>query len=158
MGILSSVAYLLAATIYQENPDRNHMLWNMQVLLECYYIYINGKFTIGKLKITFKYSWLLIRGLTVYTYATENLKLDKPLCSQLAVRITWSLVFCVVFCRKLYIFICLKDMPLWLCVCGSGGGVMLIHMALLIIQICYYHVHWIGLATTTKNVITYSIF
>jgi hypothetical protein len=47
-GILGSVASLLAATLYQGNPDRNHKLWNiisserdifyMQVLLECYYI------------------------------------------------------------------------------------------------------------------------
>jgi hypothetical protein len=42
------VASLLAATLYQGNPDRNHKLWNiastnryilhMQVLLECCYI------------------------------------------------------------------------------------------------------------------------
>ena len=42
-----SVASLLAATLYQGNPDRNDKLWNivsserytlnMQVLLECYY-------------------------------------------------------------------------------------------------------------------------
>jgi hypothetical protein len=47
-GTLGSVASLLAATIYQGNPDRNHKLWNivsseryilhMQVLLECCYI------------------------------------------------------------------------------------------------------------------------
>ena len=45
---LASVASLLAATLYQGNPDINHKLWNivsteryilhMQVLLECYYI------------------------------------------------------------------------------------------------------------------------
>jgi hypothetical protein len=44
-GTLGSVAFLLAATLYQGNPDRNHKLWNivsseryilhMQVLLEC---------------------------------------------------------------------------------------------------------------------------
>jgi hypothetical protein len=47
-GTLGSVAFLLAATIYQENPDRNHKLWNIvsseiyilhvQVMLECCYI------------------------------------------------------------------------------------------------------------------------
>ena len=47
-GTLDSVASLLAATLYQGNPDRNHKLWNivssekyilhMQVLLECCYI------------------------------------------------------------------------------------------------------------------------
>jgi hypothetical protein len=47
-GTLGSVAALLAATLYQGNPDRNHKLWNivsserdilhMQVLLECCYI------------------------------------------------------------------------------------------------------------------------
>ena len=47
-GTLGSVASLLAATLYQGNPDRNHRLWNIvsserdivhiQVLLECYYI------------------------------------------------------------------------------------------------------------------------
>jgi hypothetical protein len=44
-GTIGSVTSLLAATIYQGNPDRNHKLWNivsserdilhMQVLLEC---------------------------------------------------------------------------------------------------------------------------
>jgi hypothetical protein len=28
-GTLGSVASLLAATIYHENPDRNHKLWNI---------------------------------------------------------------------------------------------------------------------------------
>jgi hypothetical protein len=28
-GILGSVASLLAATLYQGNPDRNHKLWNI---------------------------------------------------------------------------------------------------------------------------------
>jgi hypothetical protein len=47
-GTLGSVASLLAATLYQGNPDGNHKLWNivssernilhMQVLLECCYI------------------------------------------------------------------------------------------------------------------------
>jgi hypothetical protein len=47
-GFGGSVASLLAATLYQGNPDRNHKLWNivsteryilhMQVLLECCYI------------------------------------------------------------------------------------------------------------------------
>jgi hypothetical protein len=47
-GTLGSVASLLAATLYQGNPDRNHKLWNivssekyifhMQALLECCYI------------------------------------------------------------------------------------------------------------------------
>jgi hypothetical protein len=44
-GTLGAVASLLAATLYQGNPDRNHKLWDtvsseryilhMQVLLEC---------------------------------------------------------------------------------------------------------------------------
>ena len=47
-GTLGSVVSLLAATLYQGNPDRNNKLWNiisseryilhMQVLLECCYI------------------------------------------------------------------------------------------------------------------------
>ena len=47
-GTLGSVASLVAATLYQGNPDRNHKFWNivsserytlhMQVLLECCYI------------------------------------------------------------------------------------------------------------------------
>jgi hypothetical protein len=47
-GTLGSVASLLAATLYQGNPDKNHYLWNivsteryirhMQVLLEFCYI------------------------------------------------------------------------------------------------------------------------
>jgi hypothetical protein len=47
-GTLGSVASLLAVTLYQGNPERNHKLWNivsyerdilhMQVLLECCYI------------------------------------------------------------------------------------------------------------------------
>jgi hypothetical protein len=28
-GTLGSVASLLAATLYQENPDMNHKLWNI---------------------------------------------------------------------------------------------------------------------------------
>jgi hypothetical protein len=48
LEIDSAVASLLAATLYQGNPDRNHKLWNivstkryilhMQVLLECCYM------------------------------------------------------------------------------------------------------------------------
>jgi hypothetical protein len=48
-GTLGSVASLLAATLYQGNPDRNHKLWNIvlterdilhkQALLECCYIF-----------------------------------------------------------------------------------------------------------------------
>jgi hypothetical protein len=45
-GTLSSVASLLAATLYQGNPYRNHKLWNivsserdiLHMLLECCYI------------------------------------------------------------------------------------------------------------------------
>jgi hypothetical protein len=47
-GTLGSVASLLAVTLYQGNPDRNHKLWNivssdrcilhMQVLPECCYL------------------------------------------------------------------------------------------------------------------------
>jgi hypothetical protein len=47
-----SVASLLATTLYQGNPDRNNKLWNiestkryilhMQVLLECYYIWMES--------------------------------------------------------------------------------------------------------------------
>ena len=47
-GTLGSVASLLAATLYQGNPDKYHKRWNiisierciihMQVQLECYYI------------------------------------------------------------------------------------------------------------------------
>jgi hypothetical protein len=49
---------LLAATLYQGNPDTNHKLWNI-VSTEIYTAYagaagmllhINGKFTMGKLK------------------------------------------------------------------------------------------------------------
>jgi hypothetical protein len=29
IGTIGSVASLLAATLYQRNPDRNHMLWNI---------------------------------------------------------------------------------------------------------------------------------
>jgi hypothetical protein len=54
---------LLAATLYQGNPDRNHKLWNIisKGRYKCMYIlayagaagmllHINGKFTMGKLK------------------------------------------------------------------------------------------------------------
>jgi hypothetical protein len=47
-GTIDSVASLIATTLYQGHPDRNHKLWNivsferdilhMQVLLECCYI------------------------------------------------------------------------------------------------------------------------
>jgi hypothetical protein len=49
-GTIGSVASLLAPTLYRENPDKNHKLWNivsseryilhMQVLLECCYIWV----------------------------------------------------------------------------------------------------------------------
>ena len=57
-GTLGSVASLLAATIYQGNPIRNHKLWNI-VSTERYtpcasaagmLLHINGKFTMGKLR------------------------------------------------------------------------------------------------------------
>jgi hypothetical protein len=63
-GTLAYVWSLSAATLYQGNCNRNHKLWNigsaeryilhMQVLLEYFYIYIyiiyiNEKFTMGKL-------------------------------------------------------------------------------------------------------------
>jgi hypothetical protein len=38
-GTLGSVASLLAATLYQENPDRNHKLWNI-VSSERYILHI----------------------------------------------------------------------------------------------------------------------
>jgi hypothetical protein len=54
-GTNGSVAPLLAATLYQQNPDRNHKLWNivsieryilhLQVLLE----HINRKFTMAQM-------------------------------------------------------------------------------------------------------------
>jgi hypothetical protein len=52
---------LLAAALYQGNPDRNHKLWNI-ISTERYIVYtpyagaagmllhMNGKFTMGKLK------------------------------------------------------------------------------------------------------------
>ena len=58
-GTLGSVASLLAATLYQGNPDRNHKFWNV-VSSERYILHmqdaggmllhINGMFTMGKLK------------------------------------------------------------------------------------------------------------
>ena len=58
-GTLGSVASLLAATLYQGNPDKNHKLWNIVIIWEIYTPYagaagilqhIHGKFTMGKLK------------------------------------------------------------------------------------------------------------
>jgi hypothetical protein len=53
-GTLGSVASLLAATLYQGNPDGNHKLWNIvsseRYILHMQVLYMNGKFTIGKLK------------------------------------------------------------------------------------------------------------
>ena len=56
---ISSVASLLAANLYQGNPDRNHKLWNiipterdilyMQVLLGC--CYIRDQWKVGKIEI-----------------------------------------------------------------------------------------------------------
>jgi hypothetical protein len=55
---------LLAPTLYQENPDRNHKLWNIvPIELDIFYreiytpyagadgmlLHMNGKFTMGKL-------------------------------------------------------------------------------------------------------------
>jgi hypothetical protein len=49
-GTLGSVASLLAATLYQGNPDRNHMLWNINWEIYTPYVgaagvllHINGK-------------------------------------------------------------------------------------------------------------------
>jgi hypothetical protein len=52
IGSLGLVASMIAATLYQGNPDRNHKLWNigsteryilhMQELLECCYIKIES--------------------------------------------------------------------------------------------------------------------
>jgi hypothetical protein len=59
MGTLSSVASLLAATLYQGNPERIRKLWNIGSAGEMYapfacsagmLLHINGKFTMGKLK------------------------------------------------------------------------------------------------------------
>ena len=79
---LGSVASLLAATLYQGNPDRIHMLWNI-VSTEIYtpyegaagmLLHINEKFTIGKLKLlvllTNSYTWLPIGSLYVKTTET----------------------------------------------------------------------------------------
>jgi hypothetical protein len=47
---------LLAPTLYQGNPDRNHKLWNIWEIYTPYagaarmLLHINGKFTIEKLK------------------------------------------------------------------------------------------------------------
>ena len=58
IGTIGPVASLLAATLYQGNPDRNHMLWNI-VSTERYtpyasaaemLLHIIGKFTMGILK------------------------------------------------------------------------------------------------------------
>ena len=58
-GTLGSVATLLASTIYQGNPDRNHTLWNVVSSDRLYtpysgaagmWLHINGKFTMGKFK------------------------------------------------------------------------------------------------------------
>ena len=60
-GTLVSIASLLAATLYQGNPDTNHKLWNIvlteryilhiQVLLECCYISYEWKVHNGKIEI-----------------------------------------------------------------------------------------------------------
>ena len=58
MGTLGSVASLLAATLYQGNPDRNHKLWNIKST-DIYtpyagaagmLLHINGKLSMGKWK------------------------------------------------------------------------------------------------------------
>jgi hypothetical protein len=58
-GTLGSVTSLLAANLYQGNPDRNHKLWNIassesyifqNAVAAGMLLHINGKFTMGKLK------------------------------------------------------------------------------------------------------------
>jgi len=61
---LGSLSSLLAATFYQGNPDRNHKLWNIGSTEKYIYhimayagadgmlLHINGKFTMGKLKLS----------------------------------------------------------------------------------------------------------
>jgi hypothetical protein len=61
-GTIVSVASLLAAILYQGNPDRNHKLWNIVSTERCilhifFYastaamlLHINGTFTMGQFK------------------------------------------------------------------------------------------------------------
>ena len=58
MGTLGSVASLLAATLYQGNPDGNHKRWNIGLTTQDAYaagillhILVNGRFTMGKIEI-----------------------------------------------------------------------------------------------------------
>jgi hypothetical protein len=48
-----SGTFLLAATLYQGNEDKNHKIWNMvstdSSKVDIYISCINGKFTMGKL-------------------------------------------------------------------------------------------------------------
>jgi len=61
MGTIGSEASLLAATLYQGSPDRNHKLWNIRwterdiysICSRCWnemLLHINGKFRVWKLK------------------------------------------------------------------------------------------------------------
>jgi hypothetical protein len=47
---LDSVASLLAPTLYQGHPGRNHKLWIIVLYAAGMLLYINGKFTMRKLK------------------------------------------------------------------------------------------------------------
>ena len=47
-GNIGSVASLLAATLYQGNPDRNHKLWNI-VSTKRYILYMNSPFFVTRL-------------------------------------------------------------------------------------------------------------
>jgi hypothetical protein len=69
---------LLAATLYQGNPDTNHKLWNI-VSTEIYTAYagaagmllhINGKFTMGKLKSSL-FCAPLLADLFLYSYEAD---------------------------------------------------------------------------------------
>jgi len=47
-GTLGSVASLLAATLYQENPDRNNKLWNIVSERANFRVFFKTKFWWGK--------------------------------------------------------------------------------------------------------------
>jgi hypothetical protein len=47
---LGSVASLLAPTLYQGHPGRNHKLWIIVLYAAGMLLHINGQFTMGKLK------------------------------------------------------------------------------------------------------------
>jgi hypothetical protein len=76
IGTIGSIAFLLAATLYQENPDRNHKLWNIRSTERYNSIKLTTtshlKHSLNTKKtITFSLIELIYTGIVFFSYLTD---------------------------------------------------------------------------------------